>query len=94
MIHLHHYINIFRFFLQSESLYKCVSYPQDSEDLSLHKNASNPDIVEDEGKDNSEIGRLQLEIERKNNVLLQLKAELERQEDYKKLQEQYKYVYR
>ena len=41
----------------------------------------------DENKD-TEINRLQEEIEKKNDILLQLKAELERQEDYKNLQQQ------
>ena len=44
---------------------------------------------EEENK-NTEISRLQEEIEQKNNILLQLKAELERQEDYKNLQQQCK----
>ena len=46
-----------------------------------------------EGQQTSEISRLQLEIDQKNDILLRLKAELQRQEDYKTLQEQYKYVY-
>ena len=46
--------------------------------------------LDDDSRENSEISRLQLEIEEKNNVLLQLKAELQRQEDYRLLQEQYK----
>ena len=45
---------------------------------------------DDEENKNTEINRLQDEIEKKNNILLQLKAELERQEDYKNLQEQCK----
>ena len=49
--------------------------------------------LDDDSCENSEINRLQLEIEEKNNVLLQLKAELQRQEDYRLLQEQYKYVH-
>ena len=49
--------------------------------------------LDDDSRENSEINRLQLEIEAKNNVLLQLKAELQRQEDYRLLQEQYKYVH-
>jgi hypothetical protein len=46
--------------------------------------------VDEDSRENSEISRLQLEIEEKNSVLMQLKAELQRQEDYRLLQEQYK----
>ena len=51
-----------------------------------HVSASNMEY--NDGNKNTEINRLQEEIERKNDILLQLKAELERQEDYKNLQQQ------
>ena len=52
--------------------------------------SSGTNDVDEDCHENSEISRLQLEIEEKNGVLQQLKAELQRQEDYRLLQEQYK----
>ena len=46
-------------------------------------------MVDNEEGEVSQISKLQMEIEQKNNVLLQLKAELEKQNDYQLLQEQY-----
>ena len=48
-------------------------------------------MVDDEEGEVSQISKLQMEIEQKNNLLLQLKAELEKQNDYQLLQEQYRY---
>ena len=50
-------------------------------------------MVDNEQGEASQISKLQMEIEQKNNVLLQLKAELEKQNDYQLLQEQYRYRY-
>ena len=50
-------------------------------------------MVDNEEGEVSQISKLQMEIEQKNNVLLQLKAELEKQNDYQLLQEQYRYRY-
>ena len=50
-------------------------------------------MVDNEEGEESQINKLQMEIEQKNNVLLQLKAELEKQNDYQLLQEQYRYIY-
>ena len=51
-------------------------------------------MVDNEEGEVSQISKLQMEIEQKNNLLLQLKAELEKQNDYQLLQEQYRYKYR
>ena len=48
-------------------------------------------MVDNEEGEVSQINKLQMEIEQKNNLLLQLKAELEKQNDYQLLQEQYRY---
>ena len=48
-------------------------------------------MVDNEEGEVSQISKLQMEIEQKNNLLLQLKAELEKQNDYQLLQEQYRY---
>ena len=50
-------------------------------------------MVDNEEGEVSQISKLQMEIEQKNNLLLQLKAELEKQNDYQLLQEQYRYRY-
>ena len=50
-------------------------------------------MVDNEEGEVSQINKLQMEIEQKNNLLLQLKAELEKQNDYQLLQEQYRYGY-
>ena len=50
-------------------------------------------MVDNEEGEVSQINKLQMEIEQKNNLLLQLKAELEKQNDYQLLQEQYRYRY-
>lgn len=50
-------------------------------------------MVDNEAGEVSQISKLQIEIEQKNNLLLQLKAELEKQNDYQLLQEQYRYRY-
>ena len=48
-------------------------------------------MVDNDEGEVSQISKLQMEIEQKNNLLLQLKAELEKQNDYQLLQEQYRY---
>ena len=48
-------------------------------------------MVDNEEGEVSQISKLQMEIEQKNNLLLQLKSELEKQNDYQLLQEQYRY---
>ena len=50
-------------------------------------------MVDNEEGEVSQISKLQMEIEQKNNLLLQLKSELEKQNDYQLLQEQYRYRY-
>ncbi len=50
-------------------------------------------MVDNEEGEVSQISKLQMEIEQKNNLLLQLKAELEKQNDYQLLQEKYRYIY-
>ena len=62
------------------------------EGLSDQNGAS--DEIKAQAKNNSasEIARLELEIEQKNDILLQLQTELQKQEDYNILKQQHEYV--
>ena len=62
------------------------------EGLSDQNGASKEIKVKANSNNASEIARLELEIEQKNDILLQLQTELQKQEDYNILKQQHEYV--